>query len=424
MIRFFWKTIKQIFTFCIILYATTNSSFIYTANNYRHTPIIRQYEFDFLGWSGHAILDKVSAFSINTNNQLNSDQKNGVVIDYLHLIRQVSEAENQMELYLSNPEFTGFDNEKEKMLGEVSNYRDRLAEIQPLAEQILQDQITETIQELGISRFFIFFPPLLFKTTPLPEQLIISPRDQIRQDASISLSPNILIEEINQIERLMESEFDISALIVPLGGIGTYPSMVIRTDDLEYLIETAAHEWVHNYLAFYPLGLNYSSSPELQTINETVASIAGVEISRKLIQMFFGDLLNGQHKNNFQINYFKNDMPQLSPDEQFDFRFEMYQTRKQVDQYLAKGLIHLAEEYMENRRKYFWDNEYYIRRLNQAYFAFYGAYSDEPYSAAGVDPVGAAVRDLRARSTSLADFLHTIRWISSIHDLKIKSYSY
>ena len=42
---------------------------------------------------------------------------------------------------------------------------------------------------------------------------------------------------------------------------------------------------------------------------------------------------------------------------------------------------------MEARREIFWQNGYAIRKLNQAYFAFYGAYADIPGGPAGEDPV-------------------------------------
>ncbi len=48
------------------------------------------------------------------------------------------------------------------------------------------------------------------------------------------------------------------------------------------------------------------------------------------------------------------------------------------DELLAAGKIEEAEAYMEARRQVFWDNGYAIRKLNQAYFAFYGAYADVP----------------------------------------------
>jgi len=89
-----------------------------------------------------------------------------------------------------------------------------------------------------------------------------------------------------------------------------------------------------------------------------------------------------------------------------------------VDKLLSEGKIDQAETYMEQRRQVFWDHGYAIRKLNQAYFAFYGAYADVPGGAAGADPVGPAVRDLRAQSRSLADFVNTISWMTSFQQLQ------
>jgi hypothetical protein len=73
---------------------------------------------------------------------------------------------------------------------------------------------------------------------------------------------------------------------------------------------------------------------------------------------------------------------------------------------------------METQREYLWENGYYIRRLNQAYYAFYGAYADVPGGAAGEDPVGPAVRELRARSETLVSFLDRISWMTSFERLQ------
>ena len=96
----------------------------------------------------------------------------------------------------------------------------------------------------------------------------------------------------------------------------------------------------------------------------------------------------------------------------------MHQTRVRADELLAAGKVEEAEAYMEERRQFFWDHGYQIRRLNQAYFAFYGAYNDSPGGGAGGrDPVGPAVRELRAHSDSLADFLRRLTWVMSLDDL-------
>ena len=102
----------------------------------------------------------------------------------------------------------------------------------------------------------------------------------------------------------------------------------------------------------------------------------------------------------------------------FDFRAEMHETRVTADRLLAKGKIDEAESYMEKRRQVFWDNGYLLRKLNQAYFAFNGAYADVPGGAAGEDPVGPAVRKLREQSDSLADFINTIGFMTSFEELQ------
>jgi hypothetical protein len=102
----------------------------------------------------------------------------------------------------------------------------------------------------------------------------------------------------------------------------------------------------------------------------------------------------------------------------FDFRAEMHETRLATDALLAEGKIDEAETYMEARRIFFLQNGYLLRKLNQAYFSFYGAYADSPGGAAGEDPVGPAVRALRAQSASLAEFVNRISWMTTFERLK------
>jgi hypothetical protein len=96
----------------------------------------------------------------------------------------------------------------------------------------------------------------------------------------------------------------------------------------------------------------------------------------------------------------------------------MHETRVNADALLAEGKIEEAEAYMEERRLVFLRNGYLLRKINQAYFAFYGAYADTPGGAAGEDPVGPAVRALRAQSDSLADFINSMAWMWSFEQLQ------
>ncbi|MGD1041394.1 MAG: hypothetical protein ABR914_11355, partial [Dehalococcoidales bacterium] len=57
---------------------------------------------------------------------------------------------------------------------------------------------------------------------------------------------------------------------------------------------------------------------------------------------------------------------------------------------------------------------YYIRKLNQAYFAFYGTYADTP---AYTDPIGTAIQNIRNQSGSLKDFLNEMDHVTSVSQL-------
>jgi len=74
----------------------------------------------------------------------------------------------------------------------------------------------------------------------------------------------------------------------------------------------------------------------------------------------------------------------------------------------------LAEEFMEEKRQFLASKDYYIRKLNQAYFAFHGTYADRPTS---ISPIGQELKQLRNQSTSLKDFLDTVTVMTSRQDL-------
>jgi hypothetical protein len=91
----------------------------------------------------------------------------------------------------------------------------------------------------------------------------------------------------------------------------------------------------------------------------------------------------------------------------------MNETRVTVDSLLAQGKIEEAERYMEQQRRLFVAHGYRIRKLNQAYFAFYGGYQSPGAGAGGADPIGPAITEIRQRSPSLRAWLETMRAITS-----------
>jgi len=240
----------------------------------------------------------------------------------------------------------------------------------------------------------------------------------IRQDANLDISGDLPLDQQVKLEDQISKTLSVSALVVPLGGIGTYPTMVGVSSDLPWIASVVAHEWTHNYLAFRPLGFNYSKSPALRTMNETTAEGVGNELGALLIAKYYPELAPPPAR-------FANILPRITGPVSnkpaapgFDFVAEMHDTRVKVDALLALGKIDEAEAYMEAQRRVMWDHGYQIRKLNQAYFAFYGAYASAGGGAAGADPVGGAVRLLRRRSPSIAQFVNTMATFSNFGELQ------
>ena len=283
----------------------------------------------------------------------------------------------------------------------------------------MQDQVAAVVADLGLATLGLPIPGVLYHSTSVPDALIVSPRQEIRQSANISIRAGLPIEQQAGLEQRVEEGLDVSALVVPIGGVGVYPTMIMRTTDRAWLISTIAHEWTHNYLQLRPLGLLYDHTPELRTMNETTADIVGAEVGDEVMRRFYPDAgAAGLPESLVQMLPGDNSVPARADPPPFDFRAEMHTTRVRVDDLLASGKIVEAESYMELRRRLFVENGYFIRRLNQAYFAFYGAYADTPGGAAGEDPVGPAVRALRAHSRSLSAFVNRIAWMTSFVQLQ------
>jgi hypothetical protein len=336
-----------------------------------------------------------------------------MMLDYMALVAEIQETESQLNDIYADPSVEDPYAASGDLRAKLQALYARRSRLGPLAESILQGQVSDVAAEMGLTLGGQPIPPVLFHSTPLPLALIVSPRNVIRQDEDISLTPDLTIDQRAALEYQVDTALDVSSLVVNIGGVGLYPTMVYQTSYLNGYVEVVAHEWTHNFLTLRPLGINYLSSPELRTMNETTASIAGKEISRAILEKYYPELAPPPAPAN------QPDAP-VAPAEPpaFDFNAEMRTTRLEVDELLGAGQIHEAEIYMEARREFFWENGYHIRKLNQAYFAFHGAYADQPGGgAAGADPVGAAVRQLRAQSATLADFLNQISWMSSVDQL-------
>ncbi len=286
-----WRKIKRFSLIAIVLIA---SVFLMQRSDIKSNDLTervrgftRQIEFDYGRWGLGALGLKAAQVGLGAVDYLPAEAQKQIVLDYLDLVRDIYWTEVALlEIYadpnIADPETASA--EIRQKLAELNEQRDQLA---PLAEAILQNQLTAVAADFDLTLGGQSLPPVLYHVTPLPFALIVSPRDTIRQDVNISLIPDLTVAERANLETQVDENMDVSSLVVNIGGVGMYPTMVMQTANINWLAEVVAHEWIHNVLTLRPLGASYMSSPELRIINETVANMAGKEIGAALIERYY-----------------------------------------------------------------------------------------------------------------------------------------
>lgn len=284
-------------------------------------------------------------------------------------------------------------------------------ELEEKVKFVLVSQISITLDKEGLTYPFpifrdisLLFPAVAYSPSELPNLLIISPREKIEMIESILLVPEVSQNDINTLENMVETK-GVSALVERVGGIATYPSLLSEETGLPNLLETIAHEWFHQYLFFHPLGRNYRKDYQMTIINETVADLGGREIAKAVLERYYPGIATEKQRQGSATG----------PGGQgIEFNKEMRSIRLRVDALLSQGKIIEAEKFMEESRISLARNGYFIRKLNQAYFAFHGSYGEGP---ASTSPIGPLLRQIRERSGSLGDFIKIVSQISSSEQL-------
>ncbi len=377
--------------------------------------VVKDAQFDYLGWEAGALAAKLHEFLYGTAPFMDEAARSDIVRAYMRDLAAARRLEGEIERVYIDPNTPDPDTATADLRAERDALRADLAARQTLAEAILEGQVAAVLIDEGFGLpGGQLFPPIAMRFTRVPNLLIVSPRDQIRFDISINLY-ELPIEDKEALEAQIDEQFDVSSLIVPLGGIALYPAMILETTSIPYAVEVFAHEWLHHYLFFFPLGLNYDFAGETRIINETTANLFGKAITPLVLRRYYPELAPpdqpGAPAPSQPID------PQPVDPDAFDYGREMNETRITVDDLLAQGRIDDAEAYMEERRALFVANGYGMRRLNQAFFAFYGGYQSGAPGEGGRDPIGPAVATLRDASPSLVEWIGVMRWITTRDDL-------
>ena len=370
--------------------------------------VVKPYRFDIVAWELEVLSGELEEMLFGDEGV--SADESPVALEYFSVMEKIRALSREIEAVKSGVE-TG---DIASLETEMNILQEQQGALERQAEKIIEGQIRETLTQLGIFNPWddcigleIGFPPMNFVIEEPPKVLVVSPRDNIESIREITLVTDVTLEEIEDIEEAVDG-LGVSSLVVNVGGMATYPAFVASSASLRFTINVAIEEWLHQYLFFKPLGFMYtldllgvSRSYEIAIINETLSGMVSNEI---------GDILY----RNYYAKYDEETSQTRAAEPEFDFNQEMRDIRRQVDEYLTRGDIELAEEFMEQKRLYLISQGYYIRKLNQAYFAFYGTYADSPTS---IDPIGVELRTLRDKCDSVKDFLDKVALMTGRSEL-------
>jgi hypothetical protein len=146
------------------------------------------------------------------------------------------------------------------------------------------------------------------------------------------------------------------------------------------------------------------------TLNETLADMFGREIGRVTYNR-----MTGEYVEPIVAPTRPRDGEPSDPTV-FDFRRFMQETREQADELLAQHETEAAEAYMEGRRETLAEEHgIFIRKLNQAYFAFTGSYGE---SGGSVSPMPFQLWEVREKSGGLTELVRAVEDVSSIREFE------
>jgi hypothetical protein len=362
------------------------------------SAVVSPYRFSITSWEVKS-LSRVVDEAFSHKDTATPDQSQ-TVVDYFAVMDGINAKQQAIEAIASGL-MSGDVTTHLNALLSLEQQRDSLA---TQAEFVLEKQIRATLNSLdiynpleSILNLKSTFPPVKLRLQEPPKLLVVSPRGNIARLATITVNNNMSLNDIIQLEDAV-SGLDVSALVVDLGGIATYPSFVANRYGLQFALSTAVEEWFHQYLFFRPLGFRYGledlgfDEPDyIVTMNETLAGMVSDEVADIIYNTYYASYYPPASSSGGD-----------TAPPAFNFSTFMHDTRLTVDNMLEQGQVTQAETYMEQQRLTLASHGYLIRKLNQAFFAFYGSYADQP---GFENPITDNLSALRDKSATLAAFV-------------------
>ena len=251
---------------------------LWCGRDYRPTDTevaIASYRFNLLAWEAGNVFDKWYHELVNLL-PWNSPQPRPERIVMVEEFFRIGEEERRLENDLltvgeSSPE-------AREISIRLADIHERQNILRPIVEQTVEREVSSVLVEEGFSsRIGAILPPVDTVFGHSPALLVTSPRDRIFRQENTLLRHGIRPDERELLERKTLEERDLSAIVVNTGGVGTFPSVVSSSSNLHHAAITVAHEWLHNWFFFHPLGQAFWDSPDMTTLNETAGDPGRME---------------------------------------------------------------------------------------------------------------------------------------------------
>ena len=366
-----------------------------SAGEYRTDPLdleVDRYRYSVIRWEASNFMDKwvhELRATFPWTSEPSRQERIALVREYFALGQELRAMENRSV----SPDVLA--EEASRLQAGITALNERREAMRADVEETVESEIGAVLAAEGFaSRIGVIFPPVDTVFARSPAVLVTSPRDRIARLNSTLLQPGIDDEEREALEELVLEQRNLSAVVVNTGGVAFYPSVVSPYGSLHDALVTTAHEWLHHWFFFQPLGQNFWDDPNMVTLNETAATLGSRAIGDRALTAMTGEVIDRSPPS----------PPAKASPAAFDFVKEMRQTRLATERLLSEGKIEEAEAYMEKRRTLLVENGYFIRKINQAYFAFHGSYAT---SAASVSPIEGLLRELWEGTGTVGGFIKT-----------------
>lgn len=477
-----WLAVRLIMLFILLLFSL-RGSYVDESRSGRIDTALSKHKFNYVSWEINTLLAKFQQVLFGYHDYVAASDQKKVVIDYLVAVGELHTLEAELDATYTMPT-ADVEQVRRDLQVRIDTVRDRVYRLQPIAEPFIESQLSIVLRAIGFETAGQVLPPVKFRFVNPPDIMVVSPRRKIQQDFAISLRP-ASTEERETLEQAVEhASPDDSARVTGIAGVGIYPAMVEYTRWAAYAYEIVAHEWSHHYLFLFPSGQQYLATPEARIINETAATVFGNAVGVMVLERFYSE----EVAQGFVWvpgyptldDFFPQVQPRITnvdspniidrylPDERDTVRqrvrtttqylrllgldkaaqksLDVYEstlqnwnirilptaqpdrgrlinrTRLTADYLLQLDRLDAAEGYMAIQGQ-----RLGIRRLNQAWFAFYGGYQADPAAGGGTDvtvtdvldpnyrgdPIGPAIQEIFERVGSPHAFLVLMRDITT-----------